>query len=99
MSDLVAYIVERLSTKREVVMKTREITTAVIDPAARAERCLRWSEIAGDNRAGRFMHVIVDPVRQADAIPVRAGRVCLVMSSNRKRWVIPKGCIEPGQSA
>jgi 8-oxo-dGTP pyrophosphatase MutT (NUDIX family) len=38
-------------------------------------------------------------VLQAGAIPVRAGKICLVTSSNGKRWVIPKGVIEPGQSA
>jgi len=38
-------------------------------------------------------------VRQAAALPIRNGRVCLVTSSNGKRWVIPKGLIEPGQTA
>src|SRR3977135_3808711 len=38
-------------------------------------------------------------VRQAAALPLRNGRVCLVTSSNGKRWVIPKGIIEPGQTA
>src|SRR3954470_25007868 len=38
-------------------------------------------------------------VRQAAALPLRNGRVCLVTSSNGKRWVIPKGVIEPGQTA
>src|SRR5438045_2141993 len=38
-------------------------------------------------------------VRQAAALPLRKGRVCLVSSSNGKRWVIPKGLIEPGQTA
>lgn len=38
-------------------------------------------------------------VRQAAALAVRNGRVCLVTSSNGKRWVIPKGLIEPGQTA
>ncbi len=37
-------------------------------------------------------------ILQAGAIPVRAGKICLVTSSNGKRWVIPKGLIEPGQS-
>ena len=37
-------------------------------------------------------------VRQAAALPLRNGRVCLVTSSNGKRWVIPKGLIEPGQT-
>ncbi|MCI0379452.1 MAG: NUDIX hydrolase [Gemmataceae bacterium] len=40
-----------------------------------------------------------DFVRQAAALPLRNGRVCLVTSSNGKRWVIPKGLIEPGQTA
>src|SRR3954470_24690332 len=38
-------------------------------------------------------------VRQAAALPLRNGRVCLVTSSNGKRWVIPKGIIDPGQTA
>jgi 8-oxo-dGTP pyrophosphatase MutT (NUDIX family) len=40
-----------------------------------------------------------DFVLQAGAIPVRAGKICLVTSSNGKRWVIPKGLIELGQTA
>ena len=38
-------------------------------------------------------------IRQAGAIPIRNGRVCLVTSRNGKRWVIPKGLIEARQSA
>jgi 8-oxo-dGTP pyrophosphatase MutT (NUDIX family) len=38
-------------------------------------------------------------VRQAGVIPVRDGRVCLVTSRNGKRWVVPKGCMEPGMTA
>lgn len=38
-------------------------------------------------------------ISQAAALPIRNGRVCLVTSSNGKRWVIPKGLIEPGQTA
>jgi 8-oxo-dGTP pyrophosphatase MutT (NUDIX family) len=37
-------------------------------------------------------------IPQAGAIPLRGGRICLVTSSNGKRWVIPKGLIEPGQT-
>jgi 8-oxo-dGTP pyrophosphatase MutT (NUDIX family) len=37
--------------------------------------------------------------RQAAAIPVRAGQICLVTSSNGKRWVIPKGMIDRGMTA
>ena len=38
-------------------------------------------------------------VRQAAVTPVRDGQVCLVTSRGGKRWVIPKGTIEPGRSA
>ena len=38
-------------------------------------------------------------IRQAAAVPVRDGEVCLVTSSNGKRWVIPKGVIDPGHTA
>src|ERR1700678_3788563 len=38
-------------------------------------------------------------LRQAAAIPIRAGQVCLVSSRSGKRWVIPKGCLEPGMTA
>lgn len=38
------------------------------------------------------------PVRQAAAIPIRDGEVCLVTSRSGRRWVFPKGCVEPGQT-
>jgi 8-oxo-dGTP pyrophosphatase MutT (NUDIX family) len=38
-------------------------------------------------------------LRQAGVIPVQNGRVCVVTSRNGKRWVIPKGCMEPGMTA
>ncbi len=38
-------------------------------------------------------------IRQAAAIPVQGERVCLITSRSGKRWVIPKGCLEPGKSA
>src|SRR5437588_12755509 len=38
-------------------------------------------------------------IRQAAAVPMREGRVCLVTSSSGKRWVVPKGVIDPGQTA
>lgn len=37
-------------------------------------------------------------LNQAAVIPVLDGRVCMVTSSRRKRWVFPKGQIEPGQT-
>lgn len=39
-----------------------------------------------------------NPVRQAAAIPVRDGRVCLVTSRSGRRWVFPKGRIDPGHT-
>ncbi|HZT82000.1 MAG TPA: NUDIX hydrolase [Gemmataceae bacterium] len=38
-------------------------------------------------------------IQQAAAIPVKGGQVCLVTSTSGKRWVIPKGLIDPGKSA
>ncbi len=38
-------------------------------------------------------------VRQAAAIPVRDDRVCMVTSSSGRRWVVPKGQIDPGHTA
>ena len=40
-----------------------------------------------------------DSIRQAAAIPIQDGQVCLVTSRSGKRWVIPKGCMEPGKSS
>ena len=40
-----------------------------------------------------------DYIRQAAAIPVKDGAVCLITSSNGKRWVVPKGLIDPGHTA
>lgn len=37
-------------------------------------------------------------VRQAGAIPIRGGRVCLITSRTGRRWVIPKGWIESGKT-
>ena len=38
-------------------------------------------------------------IRQAAALPIKAGKICLITSSNGRRWIIPKGLIEPGQTA
>jgi 8-oxo-dGTP pyrophosphatase MutT (NUDIX family) len=45
------------------------------------------------------MQIPGEPIRQAAALPLRRGRVCLITSRNGKRWVIPKGWIDPGQTA
>jgi 8-oxo-dGTP pyrophosphatase MutT (NUDIX family) len=38
-------------------------------------------------------------LRQAAVVPVKGRRVCLVTSSNGKRWVVPKGVIDAGHTA
>jgi 8-oxo-dGTP pyrophosphatase MutT (NUDIX family) len=35
---------------------------------------------------------------QAGVIPVLDGRLCMVTSSSRRRWVFPKGQIDPGHT-
>ena len=42
---------------------------------------------------------MADALRQSGVIPVSEGRVCLVTSSSGKRWIIPKGMIDPGHTA
>src|SRR5262249_3144271 len=39
------------------------------------------------------------PHPQAAAIPIRAGRICLVTSRGGNSLVVPKGCLEQGRSA
>jgi 8-oxo-dGTP pyrophosphatase MutT (NUDIX family) len=36
---------------------------------------------------------------QAGVIPLRDGQICVVSSRSGKRWVVPKGCLEPGKTA
>jgi 8-oxo-dGTP pyrophosphatase MutT (NUDIX family) len=38
-------------------------------------------------------------IRQAAAIPLKEGQVCLVTSSSGRRWIIPKGLIDRGKTA
>jgi 8-oxo-dGTP pyrophosphatase MutT (NUDIX family) len=45
------------------------------------------------------MPTAVDLLRQAGAIPIRDGKVCVVSSRSGKRWVVPKGCLEPGKTS
>jgi 8-oxo-dGTP pyrophosphatase MutT (NUDIX family) len=37
-------------------------------------------------------------IKQAAAIPVRDGKVCLVTSRSGRRWVLPKGVVDPGHT-
>jgi len=48
---------------------------------------------------GEVQEPMAQPLRQAAAIPVADGRVCLVTSSSGRRWVIPKGMIDEGHTA
>ena len=37
-------------------------------------------------------------IYQSAAIPLRAGKICIVKSSSGRRWIVPKGCLEAGKS-
>jgi 8-oxo-dGTP pyrophosphatase MutT (NUDIX family) len=41
----------------------------------------------------------LDVIRQAAAIPLLDGLICVITSRSGKRWVVPKGCLEPGKTA
>jgi 8-oxo-dGTP pyrophosphatase MutT (NUDIX family) len=43
--------------------------------------------------------MLAAPIQQAAAIPLREGKVCVVSSRSGKRWVVPKGCLEPNRTA
>jgi 8-oxo-dGTP pyrophosphatase MutT (NUDIX family) len=45
------------------------------------------------------MPVEANWVRQAAAIPIKDDKICLVTSSSGRRWVVPKGMIDPGMNA
>jgi 8-oxo-dGTP pyrophosphatase MutT (NUDIX family) len=45
------------------------------------------------------MPTTLDVIRQAAAIPLKDGLLCVVTSRSGKRLVIPKGCLEPGKTA
>jgi 8-oxo-dGTP pyrophosphatase MutT (NUDIX family) len=38
-------------------------------------------------------------ISQSGVLPIREGQICVVSSRSGKRWVVPKGCLEPGKSA
>lgn len=38
-------------------------------------------------------------IHQAGVIALNGDRICVVSSRGGKRWVIPKGCLEPGKTA
>jgi 8-oxo-dGTP pyrophosphatase MutT (NUDIX family) len=37
-------------------------------------------------------------LRQAAAVPVHNGQICVITSRSGRRWVVPKGNLEPGKS-
>src|SRR5262245_24692222 len=45
------------------------------------------------------MSLTQTPHPQASAIPVRAGRICLITSRRGNSLVVPKGCLEHGRTA
>jgi 8-oxo-dGTP pyrophosphatase MutT (NUDIX family) len=38
-------------------------------------------------------------IRQAGVLAIQGERMCVVTSRGGKRWVVPKGCQEPGKTA
>jgi len=40
----------------------------------------------------------LETLRQAAAVPIRNGQVCVITSRSGRRWVVPKGNLEPGKS-
>lgn len=38
-------------------------------------------------------------IRQAGVLAINGERICLVSSRGGKRWVVPKGCLEPGKTS
>jgi 8-oxo-dGTP pyrophosphatase MutT (NUDIX family) len=38
-------------------------------------------------------------IHQAGVIALHADRICVISSRGGKRWVVPKGCLEPGKTA
>ncbi len=38
-------------------------------------------------------------IRQAGVLAMRGEQLCVVSSRSGKRWVVPKGCLEPGKTA
>jgi 8-oxo-dGTP pyrophosphatase MutT (NUDIX family) len=38
-------------------------------------------------------------IRQAGVIAIGGEKICVISSRGGKRWVVPKGCLEPGKSA
>lgn len=38
-------------------------------------------------------------IRQSGVLAIRGERICVVSSRSGKRWVVPKGCLEPGKTA
>src|SRR5438128_5122849 len=115
MTKIVAYAsgslgLGKLSARREgaeqVLWRTHEIannhlTRGVVKPHC-ADMGRRPSPSGGravSLPGGVAMATVTEFIRQAAAIPIRDNQVCLITSSNGKRWIIPKGLIDPGHTA
>jgi 8-oxo-dGTP pyrophosphatase MutT (NUDIX family) len=71
-----------------------------MDPFTAARAYREFSGIARTQENGKNVMAMESPyIQQAAAIPLRGGRVCLVTSRSGKRWVVPKGCMEPDKTA
>ena len=42
---------------------------------------------------------IFEPIQQAAVIPFYRDRICLILSGSGRRWVVPKGHVEPDETA
>ena len=42
---------------------------------------------------------MTDALRQSAVVPIWDGQVCMITSSSGKRWIVPKGMIDPGHTA
>ncbi len=40
-----------------------------------------------------------EALRQSAVVPISDGQVCMITSSSGKRWIVPKGMIDPGHTA
>src|SRR5262245_801088 len=66
-----------------------------VDPIPTCQPCLEQRNLTGTESTMPASPMIA----QAAAIPIDDGRICLVNSSSGRGWVIPKGHIEPDQTA
>jgi len=72
-------------------------TMIVLDDPFYSSHCGNRSHL--NSVRGTMMPIPSLVIRQAGAIPIQGGQVCIVSSRSGKRWVVPKGWLEPGKTA